>query len=60
MIDEYLTIKQVGEILKVHPRTVNRLIEEGLLIAKDIGMGKERKIYRVKRSDIDKIDLSNS
>ena len=58
MIDEYLTIKQVSEILKVSTRKVTRLIEEGLLNAKDLGMGKERRIYRVKREDIDKIDLS--
>lgn len=59
MIDEYLTIKQVAEILKISTRKVTRLIEEGLLNAKDLGMGKERRIYRVKREDIDKIDLSN-
>jgi len=46
---EYLTAKQVAEILKLHPKTVYRYIREGYLPAV-----KMRRIVRISQEDVEK------
>lgn len=48
-ISEYLTLKQVSELLKVHPNTLRNWDKNGTL--KPIRIG-ERKIRRYKKEDI--------
>ena len=55
-ISEYLTLKQVSELLKVHPNTLRNWDKNGNL--KPIRIG-ERKIRRYKKEDVIKF-LENS
>ena len=56
-ISEYLTIKQVSELLKVHPNTLRNWDKNGTL--KPIRIG-ERKIRRYKKEDVIKfLESSN-
>ncbi len=48
-ISEYLTLKQVSELLKVHPNTLRNWDKNGTL--KPIRIG-ERKIRRYKKEDV--------
>ena len=50
-ISEYLTLKQVSELLKVHPNTLRNWDKNGTL--KPIRIG-ERKIRRYKKEDVKK------
>jgi len=51
-MEEYLTTKEVAEILKVKPITIRRWIANGSLSA--IGFGSTNKEYRIMRTDLDK------
>ena len=55
-ISDYLTLKQVSELLKVHPNTLRNWDKNGNL--KPIRIG-ERKIRRYKKEDVIKF-LENS
>lgn len=57
-MEEYLTVKEAAEILKTTRQKITKLIENGYLPAKDIGLGGERCIYRIKKSDIEKLDVN--
>jgi len=48
-ISEYLTLKQVSELLKVHPNTLRNWDKNGTL--KPIRIG-ERRIRRYKKEDV--------
>lgn len=48
-----LTVPQVAKILKIHPRTVKRLIDRSELIAKKVGSQ-----WRVDPVDLDRYKLS--
>lgn len=48
-LSEYLTLKQVSELLKVHPNTLRNWDKNGTL--KPIRIG-ERKIRRYKKADL--------
>lgn len=48
-LSEYLTLKQVSELLKVHPNTLRNWDKNGTL--KPIRIG-ERKIRRYKKEDL--------
>ena len=50
-LSEYLTLKQVSELLKVHPNSLRNWDKNGTL--KPIRIG-ERKIRRYKKEDIKK------
>ena len=50
-LSEYLTLKQVSELLKVHPHTLRNWDKNGTL--KPIRIG-ERKIRRYKKEDVKK------
>jgi|TARA_Y100000114_G_scaffold156898_1_gene185887 transcriptional regulator, merR family len=50
-LSEYLTLKQVSELLKVHPNTLRNWDKNGTL--KPIRIG-ERKIRRYKKEDVKK------
>lgn len=50
-LSEYLTLKRVSELLKVHPNTLRNWDKNGTL--KPIRIG-ERKIRRYKKEDIKK------
>lgn len=50
-LSEYLTLKQVSELLKVHPNTLRNWDKNGIL--KPIRIG-ERKIRRYKKEDVKK------
>jgi excisionase family DNA binding protein len=45
------TLEEVSEILKIEVQTARKLIDSGLLKAKNIGTG-ERNIYRVSLEDL--------
>ena len=51
-LSEYLTLKQVSELLKVHPNTLRNWDKNGTL--KPIRIG-ERKIRRYKKEDVKKV-----
>ncbi len=50
--DIFLTVEEAAEILKVDTRHIKRLIKAGKLRAKNIGVGTERKFYRVLKKDL--------
>lgn len=47
MNEKYYTVEQISEMLNIHPKTVQRYIREGLLIANKIG-----KSWRVSGHDL--------
>jgi len=49
---ELLTVTEVSEILKTHPKTVWRLIRAKRLQAIDIGVGRQNR-YRIRQVDLD-------
>ncbi len=51
MQEEELTVEQVAEELKVHPKRVYKWIQNGELAATDLGT-RARRNYRVSRSDL--------
>lgn len=48
---ELLTEHEAAALAKVHPRTIRRLIDRGMLAAINFGMG-SKKIYRIKPEDL--------
>ena len=48
--DELLTVDEVAAILKIHPRTVRALVQNGEL--KRVKIGKRE--YRIRRSELDR------
>ena len=48
-LSEYLTLRQVSELLKVHPNTLRNWDENGTLKAARFG---EKKLRRYKKEDI--------
>ncbi len=56
-LSEYLTLKQVSELLKVHPNTLRNWDKNGTL--KPIRIG-ERKIRRYKKEDVIKFVEKNN
>jgi len=48
-LSEYLTLKQVSDLLKVHPNTLRNWDKNGIL--KPIRIG-ERKLRRYKKNDV--------
>ena len=53
MTDRYLTIPEVAELLKVHPRTVRRWIKAGKLKATALpGRGSVGVEYRISEADL--------
>jgi excisionase family DNA binding protein len=55
-LPEYLTLKEVSELLKVHENTLRNWDKDGTLKANRIGA---RKLYRYKKEDILKFMESN-
>ena len=51
MGDEWLTVDEVAERLKVHAETVRRWVRAGALAALDLGSRSGG--YRIKRADLD-------
>jgi excisionase family DNA binding protein len=51
MQEEELTVEQVADELKVHPKRVYKWIQNGELAATDLGT-KARHNYRVSRTDL--------
>ena len=43
----YLSVKEIADLLRVHPKTVRRWIEAGTLPATQMG-----RAWRIKRSDL--------
>lgn len=50
--NEYLTLMEAAGILKMHKRTVERMIRSGKIIAVNVSNGQQRKRWRVLRSSI--------
>lgn len=48
---ELLTEHEAAALAKVHPRTIRRLIDRGILPAVNYGMG-SKKIYRINAADL--------
>ena len=53
MKDQYLTVKEFSEILKIKPRGITRLIRLGRIHAMKIGKGKSP--YRIPYHEIDRL-----
>jgi excisionase family DNA binding protein len=51
-MDGLLTVTEVSKILKIHTKTVWRLIRAKRLRAIDIGVGRQLR-YRIRREDLD-------
>jgi excisionase family DNA binding protein len=51
MQEEELTVEQVADELKVHPKRVYKWIKSGELVATDLGT-RARANYRISRSDL--------
>jgi excisionase family DNA binding protein len=47
MIEKYYTVDEIAELLKIHPKTIQRYIREGRLIANKVG-----KSWRVSGHDL--------
>ncbi len=56
--NEFLSIKEFAAKIGAHPNTIRRSIQKGRISACDIGSG-GKKIYRIARSEIDRIALLN-
>lgn len=54
--EELITLEEAASILKVHKRTVERMIIGGKVRAKDVSLGQKRKKWRVFKSDLLKSD----
>lgn len=52
-MDEYLTVREVAAVMRVHPQTAYRLVWSGQLPHINIGQGKSRPRFRVRRSAVD-------
>ena len=53
MDNEYLTPTEVARLLKVNPRTVLRMIENGKILAVELA-GTKRKTYRILSGELDR------
>jgi excisionase family DNA binding protein len=51
---DYMTVKETAVYLKVHPKTVIRMVEEGKLDGKKLGAGKNSSI-RISSASIEKL-----
>ena len=56
----YLTLEETAEILKVNIRHVRLMIRSKKLRAKNIGIGNQRKYFRVLREDVMRIGNGRS
>jgi excisionase family DNA binding protein len=56
MEEEFFTIKEFSDKLKVHPSTVRRAIKKGRIQAIRAGSG-NRPLYRIPYSEIERIAL---
>ncbi|NSW83137.1 MAG: helix-turn-helix domain-containing protein [Syntrophothermus sp.] len=52
MSEDVYEVKDVARILKIHPRSVYRLIEEQGLPAVNLGVGR-RPRYRIRKEDLE-------
>lgn len=52
MKDEFITVEEAAKLLKTNPRHIKNMILVDKLKAKNIGVGYERKIWRVLKSDV--------
>lgn len=55
---DFLSIKEFAAKVGAHPNTIRRCIKKGRITACNIGSGKKN-IYRIARSEIDRIALIN-
>lgn len=56
--EEYLTVKEAAAVLRASPQTVYRLVWAGEITRINIGTGKSRPRFRVRRSSVDKFMAS--
>lgn len=54
--EELITLEEAASILKVHKRTIERMIIGGKVRANDVSLGQKRKKWRVFKSDLLKSD----
>lgn len=52
-MDAYLTVKEAADVLHTHPQTVYRFVWAGQLPRINIGQGKSRPRFRIRRSAVD-------
>lgn len=53
--EELLTIQEVAEQLRVDDTTVRRWVKNGALAAIALPHGGDRQVFRVRRSDVEKL-----
>lgn len=58
MENEYITIEQAADLIKVNERQIKKMIKAGMVRYKNISLGKQRAIYRVLKADLLKPDNS--
>lgn len=54
---KHLTVSEVATILKCSPNQVTRLIEKGRLPAKNVGIGKRHRDFRIDPTDLARLDF---
>jgi excisionase family DNA binding protein len=59
MAEEYLTVAEAAVVLRIHKQTVYRLVWAEILPRIDIGQGKSRPRFRIRRSAIDALMADN-
>lgn len=52
-MSELLTLAQAAAYLKVHPRTLTRLVEAGRVPYLNVSSGDQRRRFRFTRADLD-------
>lgn len=58
MEDDFLSIKEFANYIRMHPNTVRRAIKKGKLNAFRVGNGK-RACYRIPKSETNRLALLN-
>ncbi|MFI6760600.1 helix-turn-helix domain-containing protein [Micromonospora sp. NPDC050417] len=57
MTEDYLTVLEVAALLRVNKQTVYQMVWGGHLPRIDIGLGRKRPRYRIRRSAVDEFML---
>jgi excisionase family DNA binding protein len=55
MAEEYLTVKEAAAVMRTSPQTVYRFVWAGELTRINIGQGRSRPRFRVRRSSVDRL-----
>ncbi|MBK9272903.1 MAG: helix-turn-helix domain-containing protein [Saprospiraceae bacterium] len=57
--DMFLTLDEAADILRTNRRHIKRMVEAGILRAKNIGIGEERSFLRILKEDVTSVKNGN-